>query len=433
MVSPDAPVRMTEGISEAETATVEPVVVEASEGPGKGAKSTLTRGTFLVGSDKSCDLVLKDGSVSRRHLSVELLAGGIRVKDLGSRNGTFYLGARIQEAKVPTGGSIRVGKTTLRVVPAASEEELSEKTELGDLVGVSMPMRRLFALLERLAPKDSTVLISGETGAGKDAVARTLHALSSRKGKPFVVFDCAAVNPNLVESELFGHAKGAFTGAERQREGAVEAAQGGTLFLDEVGDLPLALQPKLLRFMETREFRRVGETAPRPSDVRVLAATHQNVREAVAEGRFRKDLYYRLAVAEVAVPPLRARADDIPLLAQRFAKELTGVEVRFAAPTLAALRCDPWPGNVRELRNAVERVISLGKTGTEPKESLAQAAGVSFKEARDELLDQFEHDYLAALLVRHRNNVSAAAREAKLSRTHFYRLLERHKLGTSEV
>jgi DNA-binding NtrC family response regulator len=432
-MSPDEKLHSrTEGLT-AGDAKVEAVLVEAVEGPAKGARRQLAAGMISVGSADGCDLVLTDPAVSRQHLSVELLAGGVRVRDLGSRNGTTYLGAKIEEAKVPVGGSVRLGRTILRFTPASQPAPVSEKEQLHGLIGRSLAMQRLFALLEKLGPQESTVLIRGETGSGKDAVARTIHALSPRVQGPFVVFDCGAVNANLVESELFGHAKGAFTGADRQRAGALESATGGTLFLDEIGELPLELQPKLLRVLESREFRRVGDDTSRKANLRIISATHRDLEAAVAAGKFRSDLYYRLAVAIVEIPPLRTRPEDIPLLAGHFAKQCTGVDVQLAPATLAALQCDPWPGNVRELRNAVERAVTLGSLGDKAAIPVEAPTPASYKEARDALLDRFERDYLQALLARNGGNVSAAAREAKLSRSQFYRLLGRHGLGSANA
>ncbi|WP_224368978.1 sigma 54-interacting transcriptional regulator [Hyalangium versicolor] len=408
---------------------LEPVVVESVEGPGKGKRATLSEGTLLVGTDPSCELPLEDPTVSRRHLVLELLPGAVRVRDLGSRNGTRYLGARIREARVPLGGSVTVGKTTLRISPVKdSRRPVSEREELHGLLGKSVAMRQLFAELERLGPQKAPVLIRGETGSGKEMVARALHALSSSEAQrgPFVVFDCSSVSPNPLESELFGHVKGAFTGADRDRMGVVESANGGTLFLDEIGELPLAQQPKLLRLLETQEFRRVGDEQVRRSEFRLLSATHRNLEAEIRAKSFREDLYFRLAVTSVSIPPLRERLEDIPLLASHFARELTGMDIALAPATLAALQCDPWRGNVRELRNAVQRVVALGSLETPAPEQ--GGAPLTFNQARDKLLEQFEKDYLVALLARHKRNMSAAAREAKLSRSQFYRLLERHTL-----
>jgi len=415
--------------------TLESVVVEAIEGPGKGARATLNSGTLLVGSDPSCELPLEDATVSRRHLVLELLPGAVRVRDLGSRNGTRYLGARIREARVPIGGSVTVGKTTLRIRPATAQKRaLSDREELHGLLGKSVAMRQLFAELERLGPQRAPVLIRGETGSGKEMVARALHALSGAEEQrgPFVVFDCSSVSPNLMESELFGHAQGSFTGADRDRVGAVEAANGGTLFLDELGELPLAQQPKLLRLLETQEFRRVGEGQVRHSTFRLVSATHRDLEAEVRAKRFREDLYFRLAVTSVTLPPLRERPEDIPMLASHFARQLTGMDITLAPATLAALQCDPWRGNVRELRNAVQRVVALGSLEAGGAKEQQSPAPLAFNEARDKLLEQFERDYLTALLARHKRNISAAARESRLSRSQFYRLLERHKLTRAE-
>ncbi len=404
------------------------LVVEATEGPGKGARGVLKAGTFFVGSDAACDLVVRDDAVSRRHCALELMSGEVVVKDLGSRNGTKYLGARVTTARVPAGGSITIGKTTLHLKPATAAGALpaSDREELHGMSGRSLAMKQVFALLERVGPADSTVLLTGETGVGKGAAARVIHALSPRATKPFHVFDCAAAHRGTVESTLFGHAKGAFTGADRDRPGAVDAANGGTLFLDEVGELPIDLQPKLLRLLEAREYMPLGSNTVKRADVRVISATHRNLQAEVAAGRFRKDLYFRLAVTEVEIPPLRARPDDIAMLAARFAKERSGADGALAPATIAAFQCMQWPGNVRELRNAVERVLALGTHDGGADDDAQQP---SFIEARDSALERFERDYLQALLEQHDGQVTAAAKAAKLARSHFYRLLERHGLS----
>jgi DNA-binding NtrC family response regulator len=421
----------TEGIS-GPIAPLEPVVVEAVDGPGKGARSVLKIGTLSIGTDPGNDLVLADRSVSRQHATAEILPGALRVKDLGSRNGTFYLNARIDQARVPVGGSIRVGRTVLRFSPVQQDIAPSTRDELCGLIGRSQSMRRLFAILEKVGPTDGTVLIRGESGVGKEAVAQCLHALSTRAQGPFRVFECAAANANLIESELFGHVRGAFTGADRARVGAVEAAAGGTLVLDEVGALPLELQPKLLRLLESHEFRRVGDGTVLPASVRVLATTQRDLAADSRSGAFRSDLYFRVAVSEVEVPPLRLRLEDIPLLASHFARLLTGSEVPLSPATLAALQCDSWPGNVRELRNAVERALTLGTSLRSQEHPDETPRGASFMELRDKTLHEFERDYLTTLLERHHGNVSAAARDAKLSRSQFYRLLARHDIAAKE-
>jgi DNA-binding NtrC family response regulator len=403
-----------------------PVQVKVSEGPDAGRVHLFSEGKLLIGSDGECGLKLEDAAVSRRHVELELIPGGVRVRDLGSRNGTFYLGAKVDQALVPTGGSVRIGRTTLDFWPPASAAALSSREELGGLVGRSVAMRALFAMLERLGPSGTSVLLQGETGTGKTAVAQALHTLGPRAKEPFVVVDCGALSPQLVESELFGHAKGAFTGADRDRPGAVDAANGGTLFLDEVGELPIDLQPKLLRLLEAREYMPLGSNTVKRADVRVVSATHRNLQAEVAAGRFRKDLYFRLAVTEIEIPPLRARPDDIAVLAARFARERSGADGMLTPATLAAFQCMQWPGNVRELKNAVERVLALG---TVDGGADGDAQQPSFIEARDSALERFERDYLQALLEQHDGQVTAAAKAAKLARSHFYRLLERHGLS----
>lgn len=403
---------------------LEPVLVEAVSGPAAGVRVPMATGLFSIGSEEGCDVRLTgDPSVSRRHLSVELLPGALNLRDLGSRNGTYYLGARIHLARVPLGSSIRIGRTIVRFTPISPQAPVSHREELFGLVGPSLAMRRAFAVLEKLGPSDSTVLLRGESGTGKEEAARALHRLSPRATRPFMVFECGSVKGELAHSELFGHLRGAFTGAHRGRAGAVEAAAGGTLLLDEVGELALEMQPLLLRLIETREFRRLGETAYRKADFRLLATTQRDLEAEVAAGRFRSDLFHRLSVMVVELPPLRARPEDLPALVAHFARELTGEEVPFSPATLAALQCSPWPGNVRQLRNAVERALSLGAFSAEKPEE--PRTPPTYRE----LIRRVERDYLATLLEQHRGNVSAVARISKIARSQLYRLLERHRLA----
>ena len=424
--SPERTAALTEQLGSAGGGAVAPVVVEVVDGPGKGACARLEAGTLFVGSKPECDLAIADPAISRRHLAVELLAGAVRIRDLGSRNGTYYLQARIAEARVPIGGRVRIGRSTLRFSsPSTGAAASSSREELAGLIGRSLAMRKLFALLEKVAPTDSSVLLRGETGTGKDAVARALHALSTRARAPFQVLDCGAVNPNLAESALFGHARGAFTGADKAHAGVLEAAGEGSLLLDEIGEL----QPKLLRVLESRTFQRVGETGTRRFAARVIAATHRDLERQVREGAFRQDLYFRLAVVELVVPPLRQRPEDIPILVAHFARQAAGHELKLSPETLAALQCDPWPGNVRELRNSVERVLALGALEASPGPEPASPAPASFKQTRKKLLEHFEHDCLRDLLELHEGNVSAAARASGVSRRQFYRLLDKHGLG----
>ncbi|HEY6871837.1 MAG TPA: sigma-54 dependent transcriptional regulator [Geobacteraceae bacterium] len=239
------------------------------------------------------------------------------------------------------------------------KEELSERAEFKSIVGISRGMERVFAVVRKVADTEATVLITGESGTGKELVARAIHSLSTRRANPFVAINCAAIPRELLESELFGHVKGAFTGAVRDKAGKFQAADGGTLFLDEVGELPVDLQPKLLRALQEREVEPVGGASPRKLDVRVVAATNADLEEAIAAGTFREDLYYRLAVIPVHLPPLRDRPDDIPLLVRHFVAKHGAPAVAFAPEALAAFAGYAWPGNVRELENTVERLLIL--------------------------------------------------------------------------
>ncbi len=418
----------TADLSQQRPTALVPVVVEATDGPGQGARCELERGTLTVGRGTDCDLVLDDPAVSRKHLTLELLEGAVLVRDLGSKSGTRYLGARVHQATVPVGGAVEAGKTTLRFRPRQADGALDTRDRLGELVGRSPAMRRLFPLIERAAATDTTVLLWGETGTGKDVVARTLHALSPRANRPFVTLDCGALSAGLLESELFGHARGAFTGAVEARAGLFETALDGTLFLDEVGELPLEQQTKLLRVLEARTFRRVGESLERKFSGRVIAATRRDLSAEVREKRFREDLYFRLAVVVLTVPALRERREDIPVLAELFAARRTGAPLSLAPETLAAMQVDRWPGNVRELKNAVERVLALGASAHDEAGAPPAPVPRAFARAREHLLLQVERDFLVSLLERHQGNVSAAAREAEISRRQLHRLLAKHHL-----
>lgn len=395
-------------------------------GPDAGKALEVRDGTALVGSHPDCALQLTDTGVSRRHLSVELVGTRVRVRDLGSKNGTRYLGARFTTLDVPLGASVDLGATTLAVLPMLRAGVLSELQQLGGLLGRSTAMRRLFTLMEQVAPTDASCLVRGETGVGKELVARTLHKRSPRAEKAFVTVDCAALTPTLVQSVLFGHVRGAFTGAVRDAEGLVSAADGGTLFLDEVAALPLELQPVLLRVLETRTIRRVGEGKVRSVDFRVLAATTADLPQLVKAGKFRSDLYFRLASIVLEVPPLRERLDDVPVLAQHFAR-LASAHAPLTPAALSALSAWRWPGNVRELKNAVERAVTLGEAPS-PMTPQPSSPAEDFHAARDKALAAFERSYLEALLEKHKGSASAVAREAGIARSYLYRLLETHGL-----
>jgi DNA-binding NtrC family response regulator len=415
------------------------VVAEGRE-VGRTWDSTGDRAT--IGSHESNDLVLDDRTVSRFHCEIWIDWEGAHIRDLDSRNGTTVDGLRIKEAWLREGSLIRLGKSSVRFAVAneINRLPLSSRSDFGSLCGSSVAMRAVFAQLERAAATDATVLIEGETGTGKEGAARAIHDAGARKEAPFIIVDCGAVPANILESELFGHERGAFTGAVSRRIGAFEAAAGGTLVLDEIGELPLDLQPKLLRVLEQRHIRRVGANEHTQVDVRVIAATNRDLRNEVNGGRFRSDLYFRLAVLRIALPPLRTRPDDIPLLVERFAKQLQADSEqaeRLRAPEMIEnLQRGSWPGNVRELRNYLERCLVFDEVPAGVTESPAPSEASSsapiqldapFVEARRSALASFERAYVQELMKRHRG-VSAAARAADIDRNYLYRLLNRHGL-----
>jgi DNA-binding NtrC family response regulator len=409
-------------------------------GPDRGEAVVVGGDPVVIGSGSGSDARLSDPTVSRRHLSAALGESGLVVRDLGSTNGSFMRGARFQELILGFGAEIQVGQTTLKYVPEEEPVEVApaDSETFGALAGRDPRMRQVFRLLEEVAASDATVLLEGETGTGKELLAEEIHRHSPRRDRPFVVFDCGAVPRELIESALFGHLRGAFTGAVADRRGAFVEADGGTLFLDEIGELALEMQPALLRALDRRMVRPVGASSYQNISLRVVAATNRDLREEVAARRFREDLYYRLAVVRVSVPPLRDRPGDIALLAQRFAAEL-GRDVSLRPDDLPRLVRHPWPGNVRELRNLIERACALCRGDTldlgdlGPRDTPAPgSAGVAyhlpFKEAKAQVVDQFERQYLQQLLERHQGNLSAAARSAEVDRKHLRELLRKHGL-----
>ena len=429
--------------------SVDLVVVD---GPGRGQRASFCAGAARVGTAQGNELRLGDPTVSRLHCELRVRPDGIALRDRGSTNGTFVGGVRVRDADVPAGALVRVGGTTFRVDVGDEPAfvEVSASPAFGELVGESLEMRRLYAVLERVAPTDTTLLIEGETGTGKDVVARSLHAASRRAKGPFVPIDCGAIPESLIESELFGHVRGAFSGATSDRKGVFEEADGGTLFLDEIGEMPLSLQPKLLRAIETRTIRRVGSPASRPIDVRLCAATNRQLARCVNEGTFREDLYYRLAVVEVTLPPLRARPEDIPALAQHFHRKLAPGAGDLPDRFLERLAARSWPGNVRELRNFIERSVSLGFVAQSsaapppraPPEGRAPAGAdiealiplhLPLKDARQAWTESFEGIYLRSLLRKTGGNVTRAAEVAGVSRRFLQRLAARLGIKASEV
>ncbi len=404
-----------------------------------------------IGKADENDIALHEETVSRVHCEIVRDQKGYLLRDLSSTNGTFLDGAEVREAYVRAGSLISVGTVQLKFTPFEERIEIlpSDKEQLGDMVGRSLKMREIFGLIERIAPTEATVLIEGETGTGKDMVARTIHDLSRRKSGPFVVVDCGAVAGNLIESELFGHEKGAFTGAVAMRQGAFELAHGGTVFLDELGELSLDLQPKLLRVLEQREIRRVGGNKTIKVDLRVVAATKRELMKEVQAGKFREDLYFRLSVVPVRVPSLRERKEDLPLLVRTFVAKMNGDGTAGSLEpdeaTLAQLANHDWPGNVRELRNVLERGFYLTQRVAgdaparlvavpQPSESPAQPhveafeAGLSYRENKEKFENDFERRYLGWLMERSQGNISRAAREADMDRKYLHKLLKKHNI-----
>jgi transcriptional regulator with PAS, ATPase and Fis domain len=419
--------------------------VVVSPPKGKDMVARLAVAPVVVGSSPECDLVLADPRVSRRHCQVELSARGVLLRDLGSKNGTLLGDLSVVEAWLPLGKKATIGGSTLvvRAAGAPSILPLSTSARFGDALGGSIPMRALFARLERAAVASETILLLGESGTGKELLAHGIHDKSPRREGPFVVFDCGAVAPNLLEAELFGVMKGAFTGAHQSRAGLLEQASGGTLFIDELGELPLELQPKLLRAIEARQVRRLGGSTVAAFDARIVAATHRDLQSRVASGTFREDLYYRLAVVEAIVPPLRERRDDIPLLVERFLAAQSPPRALSDLPpnALDMLKAHHWPGNVRELRNTVARLTLFPDLGEQaivrstprPGEGgLGELTKLPLREARDVVVEQFETAYIAARLREYGGNVSRAAEAMGISRQLVYRLMERYGLRSDE-
>ncbi len=415
------------------------VVLRCVDAAAEPKAFRLTSGKCVIGSAPDCDIVIADPTVSRRHLELELAPEGVLVRDLGSRNGTFYLGQRVEGMVLAPGSRISVGRPSVLI--GADTEGLDAKipfpvTEYAGILGHSPAMQRLFAALIRLEGSLVPILVEGESGVGKELVARALHARSKVAKAPFVAVNCGAFSRELIASELFGHKKGAFTGASEARRGAFESADGGTLFLDEIGELPLDVQPMLLRALEEGEIRPVGGDSVRKVRVRVVAATNRDLLAEVGAGQYREDLFYRLAIVRLNVPALRDRVEDVEVLANRFAKEagLTGLPPE----VLPRLHARVWPGNVRELRNAVYAYAALGEL-PEVLSRRSDKLDMVFSELldmsqpyatlKDAMIERFTVVYLRALLAQTHGNQSAAARIAGLDRTHLGRMLAKYGTG----
>ncbi|MEO7110878.1 MAG: sigma 54-interacting transcriptional regulator [Polyangiaceae bacterium] len=435
----------------APSATSSPTfTITVIEGPDTGGKLTLDASRYsaaLIGSSSVCDLRLTDRQASRRHITLDVTDTKLQLTDLGSTNGTVVNDVIVTRALLRGGEIIRIGQNRIRVDldSAAKIVEISGASGFGRVIGASREMRRLYPLCRTLADAKVAVVVEGETGTGKELVAESLHEESPRAAGPFVVFDCTGVPPNLVESELFGHERGAFTGATTTRKGVFEQAHGGTLLIDEIGDLDFALQPKLLRAIERSEIRRVGGDRTFAVDVRILSATRRDLDHEVQAGRFRDDLYHRLAVVRLGLPPLRARRGDVRLLARTFAEKLGDGR---AIPEALLVKWEDyaWPGNVRELRNAVVRYLALGDVSPEeyaldetplrsPREGVTGEGelegvvqkGLPYSAARKQALEAFERQYIERVLAEHGGNVLRAAAASGIARRHLQRVKARHQ------
>jgi DNA-binding NtrC family response regulator len=441
----------------ASTVVVEPVRtsfklrrcrLQVTSGPDEGRSVVSDKEKLRCGAHPSNDLVLvEDRTASRHHFEIQFTERGWLLVDLNSTNGTFLDGRRIERAYLSPGSQIRAGSSALSFAPLDEEVTIEPDSdgELCGMVGQSVKMRQIFGLIKKIAPMDVSVIIQGETGTGKELVARAIHELSGRKKGPLVVLDCGAIPPNLIESELFGHEKGSFTGALTSRPGAFERAHGGTIFLDELGELRFDLQPKLLRVLENREVRRVGGNDVIEVDCRVIAATNRDLVKEIGAGNFREDLYFRLSVINMHLPALRQRRDDIPLILKRALAEPEVVarhgRKRFSPEALALLMAYSWPGNVRELVNVLSHVLTFSEgeeilpahlpprvLGQQKQGPLPFNEHLSFKDAKEQLLENFEREYVTSVLARCEGNLSRAARESGLHRKSIERLVKKYQL-----
>ncbi len=422
----------------ADVLRVRTIRLDVTEGPDRGLTKTFSAPTIVIGR-ANADFQLEDRRVSALHAELRLEEGGFRLRDLGSTNGTYVGSVRVIEALLSPAATLILGDTHIRFTPldASFELPLASTDRLAGFVGGGVAMRRMYELIARYAATDATVLVTGETGSGKELAAEAIHVRSKRKHGPLVVLDCGAIPAQLVEDQLFGHEAGAFTGAGAARPGVFEAAHGGTLFLDEIGELPIEVQPKLLRAVETKTIYRLGSTEARKCDVRIVAATNRDLATEVNRDRFRADLYFRLAVARVHVPPLREHREDLGALIEHFASKLGGT---LPPEFFEWAKKHPWPGNVRELRAAIEQSLALAKHpellatmySTPSNSALEIDVSLPFKETKRKLLDELERRYITELLDAHGGNVSAAARAADLDRMTIYKMLRRAGLRDPE-
>lgn len=461
------------------------VSIEVTQGVDGALKKTFEKSIIRIGADPLSDVHLTDPTVSRSHAEVRVHGDTFELLDLDSTNGTYVDGSRVSVVELPVGAEFQVGRTRMRleVVTEQVQIAVTDRTRYGAIIGQSQALREIFSILDRVAPSELSIVIEGETGSGKELIAAAIHEHSARANRPFVVFDCSAFPATLLESELFGHEKGAFSGATNRHRGVFERANGGTIFFDELGEMDIEFQAKFLRVLETGDVRRVGGESTFHVDVRVVAATNRNLEELVQEKRFRQDLFYRLAKVRFNLPPLRARPEDIPLLAEHFLNQLAGdqnARPLLTEDALRTLQAYEWPGNIRQLRNVIEKAMAMcsggvitadylrrelrmpagaifptktdaapaprtgSATAAEPQGDQAQLIGsrvnlwapledaagefLPFRDAKDALIEDFEKIYLERLLAKNKQNISRAARQAQIDRRHLYRLLKKHGL-----
>ena len=441
--------------SRVDTIQLEQCRLVVVDGPDAGKQLTLDKPIVRIGSNSKNDLVLSDNTVSRFHCEIRHVRDEYLFVDRQSTNGCYFGDLRLVEGYLYPNCEILVGNSLIRFEPLVERIEIipSQETRYGDLIGSAPAMRKIYGLLDKVAPSELSVVVQGETGTGKELVARAIHQSSRRSKGPLVIFDCSAFPENLLESELFGHEKGAFSGAVRTHRGVFERAEGGTIFFDELGEMSVNLQPKFLRALESGEIRRVGGERTIKVDARVVSATNRNLLTMVEDGTFRQDLYYRLAKVTLQLPPLRERLDDLSDLCVHFLNQLRERNAlpeavrEFGSDALDMMLKYDWPGNIRELRNVVERAAAFCEGETIQPEDLpsdlcarlgvssspqvsvsspAIAPGIGLKEAKEQMISNFEKDYLVGLLNQYHMNISKVAREAGIDRRHVYRLMKKY-------
>ena len=453
---PEIPTKQVNLSLRGDTIQLEQCRLVVVDGPDRGQQLTIDKPIVRIGSNDKNDLILTDSTVSRFHCEIRRVRDEYFFVDRHSTNGCYVGDLRLVEGCLYPNCEVLVGSSLIRFEPLIENLEIvpSEENTYGELVGSAPKMRKIYGLLDKVAPSELSVVIQGETGTGKELIARAIHQFSRRKAGPLVIFDCSAFPESLLESELFGHEKGSFSGAVRTHRGVFERAEGGTIFFDELGEMSVSLQPKFLRALESGEIRRVGGERTIKVDTRVVAATNRNLMSMVEDGTFRQDLYYRLAKVTLDLPPLRERIEDLDSLCTHFINQLRErnalpAHVKgFAKEALSVMFKYDWPGNIRELRNVVERAaafcesdlitpddlpadlcarLGMASSSSAPQKP-AVMPGLGLKEAKEMIVSNFEKEYLVGLLNQYKMNISQVAREAGIDRRHVYRLMKKYGL-----